>query len=173
MKIKLPIAVLVLVLLAASCAPTMRFDQTCYTCIKSQRISGNPESGPKSQINGQDCMVTIVETGENIYLNDILKEEKITPVANIPLTIAKVNGKVYLTGNGFSKLWIICPKPGNEAKYKSIDFPIEKINIDEPIFNIDFESIRLKLSANNLGGKTYILLDDSEWILEKSGKAGE
>ena len=173
MKLKLLIAFLLMAIFAAACAPTMQFDQTCITCFKSQNIPGQSYTKPKSFLSNQNCLVTIVETGENIYLNKILTEEKLTPVAGIPITLAKVNGKIYLTGDGFSKLWIISPMPENKAKFKSIDFPIEKMAITDAVFTLDNDYSRLKLSAQNLDGKVYILVDDSKWILENSGKAGE
>jgi len=121
---------------------------------------------------GSESIVTIVETGENIYLNAILTEEGITPKADIPIAIAKVNGYVYLTGQGFIKLWRLCPRPENEAKYKSFDLPVENEKIKSPVFSIDLQNLLLKLTADNYNGKTYIF-DDGKWVLETSGKAGE
>lgn len=172
MKLKLLPVFLLPVILICSCAPSMKFDQTCLTCISSQRYSCEDKDCPKTFMIGNECIVTIVETGENIYLNSILEEEGIKPGAEIPIAIAKLNGFLFLTGNGFGNLWRLCPKPGNEAKYKAFDLPMEDIRINNPVFSLDLQNYLLKLTADNFNGKTYIF-DDGEWMLESSGKAGE
>ncbi len=175
MKIRLTLIAIAFALLAASCAPTMKFDQTCMTCIKSQRFSCQGDNCPKTFMSGENCLVTIVETGENIFLNPILLEEKITPVSGIPVAIAKLDGKYYVTGNYFTKLWILTPKVPNEAKYSSILLPLESVKISDPVFDFQILSPgnnKLRLTAGNYDGKIYVLTDDDKWTLFTEGKAG-
>ncbi len=172
MKRKLPIIVFLSTFLLFSCASNLKFDQTCLTCVKSQRFACSNDECPKTFLVDKQCLVTIVETGENIFLNPILEEEMIMPAADIPVAIAKLNGYVYLTGNGFNKLWILTPQGDNEAEYKAIELPLPKLKIQNPIFSLDLSNYLLKLTADNYNGKTYVLEDD-EWSLIDGGKAGE
>lgn len=175
MKIRITVLITFIALIVSSCAPTMKFDQTCMTCIKSQRFSCQDDNCPKSFMSGENCLVTLVETGENIYLNSILQEEKIPVSGGIPVAIAKMDGKYYLTGNNFNSLWILTPKVPNEAKYSSIKLPVENVKINAPVF--DFQilgpgSYRLRLTASNYNNKIYVLNDDDKWTLFTEGKVG-
>lgn len=175
MKVRLTLLTMALGFLLASCASTMKFDQTCITCIKSQRFSCQGDNCPKTFMSGENCLVTIVETGENIFLNSILQEEKITPASGIPVAIAKLDGKYYVTGNYFTKLWILIPKVPNEAKYCSIPLPVESLKIQEPVFDFQILSPgnnRLRLTAVNYDGKLYVLTDDDSWSIFTEGKVG-
>jgi hypothetical protein len=114
----------------------------------------------------------MVETGENIFLNPILEKEIIEPAKDISVAIAKLNGYIYLTGNGFGKLWILTPKKDNKASFEAIDLPLPEIKIQTPVFSLDLNNYLLKLTADNYNGKTYIL-EDGEWSVIDGGKAGE
>jgi hypothetical protein len=146
-----------LIIFACS-APVLHFDQTCITCVKSQRYSCAGDECPSTFMAGGECLVTMVETGENIYVAPILTGEQMPVAAGIPVAIAKLNGKYYLTGNNFTKLWIIVPKSGGEAKYYSIPLPENKVA--EPVF--EFFDKKLMLSGKNYKSK-YILDDDENW----------
>ncbi len=172
MKRKLPIILFLSTFLLFSCASNLKFDQTCLTCVKSQRFACNEAECPKTFMVGDQALVTIVETGENIFLNPVLEEEKIIPAAEIPVAIAKLNGYVYLTANGFAKLWILTPKKDNEASFKAIDLPVPDLKIQNPVFTLDLNNYLLKLTADNYNGKTYIL-EDGKWSVVEGGKAGE
>ena len=172
MKKKIPVVILLSSFLLFSCAQNLRFDQTCLTCIKSQRFSCAEDECPKTFMVGDQCLVTIVETGENIFLNPILDKELISPATDIPVAIAKLNGYVYLTANGFSKLWILEPEEDNKAEYKSIDLPLPDTKIQNPVFSLDLKNYLLKLTADNYSGKTYVL-EDGKWSVVNGGKAGE
>lgn len=121
---------------------------------------------------GDQCIVTMVETGENIFLNPILEEEMIKPAADIPIAIAKLNGYVYLTGNGFKQLWMLTPGKDNKAKLKSIELPLENVKISNPVFTLNLTDYLLRLTADNYDGKVYELLD-GKWSVVGGGKAGE
>lgn len=172
MNLKLLLGILTVSLGLLSCASTMRFDQTCITCVNSQRLSCEDGNCPKTFMLGNNCLVTIIETGENLYLNPIFEKEGLAPSAGVPIAIAKLNGLYYLTGDNFKKLWIICPKKNNEAKIKSIDLPLKNQKIDSPVFSIDYTETLLKFTAGNYNNSTY-LLRNNEWVLIGGGKAGE
>jgi len=121
---------------------------------------------------GDQCLITIVETGENIFLNPIFEKEEIIPKAGIAVAIAKLNGNVYLTANGFKKLWILEPEEDNEADFSAIDLPMKGLEIQNPVFSLDLKNYLLKLTADNYKGKLYTL-DDGEWSAANGGKAGE
>ena len=169
MRFRLPLFVFLLALIISSCSPTLRFDQTCITCIKSQRIACTGDNCPATFIVNGNCLVTIVETGENIYLNSILEKEQIPAKDGIPVSIAKMDGKIYITANNFKNLWILYPKVPNEAKFSSIKLPKENITL--PVF--DFSDGKLRLTAGNYDKMSYILIDDNNWIIYKETKAGE
>jgi hypothetical protein len=163
-----PMIVTIFIILISACSQTLRFDQTCITCIKSQRLICK-EGCPTTFLDSGKCLVTIVETGENIFMDPILKEEKIQPKEGIAVAIAQLNGKFYLTADNFRNLWILEPKPSNEAKFYSLKLP--KDSIDKPVF--DLFNNRLRLTANNYKQEHYILVDDSKWSLSMEAKAGE
>ena len=96
--------IFVAILLYVGCATKIPFEQTCLTCTQSQRIGCSGDECPTSFMVGKNCIATIIETGEKINLNYILQQEKINLAAGIPLTIAKIRGKYFITGNNFNNL---------------------------------------------------------------------
>ena len=172
MKILQLFIVSTLILAIFGCShPTLRFDQTCITCIKSQRLGCEDEDCPSTFLNGGDCFTTMIETGENIYMNEILGGEGKELQAGIPIAIAKISGKFYLTGNEFINLWIITPEPKNRAAYEPVAVPDSLVR--EPVFEL-FEN-QLVLSGKNYTNK-FIFDDDSKtWRLfnPTEPKAGE
>ena len=172
MQKKIPVILFFTSFLLFSCAPHLRFDQTCLTCIKSQRFSCVEDECPKTFMVGDQCLITIVETGENIFLNPIFEKEEIIPKAGIAVAIAKLNGNVYLTANGFKKLWILEPEEDNEADFSAIDLPMKGLEIQNPVFSLDLKNYLLKLTADNYKGKLYTL-EDGKWSAANGGKAGE
>ncbi|MEJ5245325.1 MAG: hypothetical protein WHV28_06420 [Bacteroidota bacterium] len=164
---------LFLILLASSiiagCASTTTFEQTCLTCVSSQRFSCKKGECPESFMVGNDCYVTIIETGENIYLNDILKEEQIQPRNGINFSIAKYNGRYFLYSDSFTKMWLIIPHKKNIVKYKSIELP-EK-NLGLAVFEINEKLLRIYDQNRE---RFYVFDDEKDkWINNKSVKAGE
>ncbi len=159
---RLLLVLIIIFSLIISCAPTLRFDQTCVNCIKSQRLLCKGDECPSTFLDGADCIVSIIETGENIYLNLILKKEGIGLKENIPICIAKANGKFFLCGEKFKNLWILYPKINNKAKF----FPIELTSgeIKKPVFS--FNKNLLQLKGDNLKKKTYIIDPESNELTE-------
>jgi len=163
-------------LLLISCGSSLHFEQTCVTCIKSQRFSCQDGNCPVTFMIGEQCLVTIVETGENIFLNPILEKEQLAPKSGIKVAIAKVSGKFYLTANDFKQLWILYPKVPDKAKFCSIDLPEKEIKIFEPVFtlnNVDPMNYKLRLTASNYSEKVWELKDDDTWVLINQAKVGE
>ncbi len=116
-----------------------------------------------------DCVVTMIETGENLYLTTILPEESIQPRAGIPVAIAKLNGKFFLTGDNFNKLWIISPKSKNEASYDYVELPQPKI--EGPVFEL-FNG-RLMLGAKNYKTRYIYDEDSNKWVVKDGTKGSE
>lgn len=140
-----------------SCMPQIRFDQTCITCIKSMRYYCKEVECPKTFMIGNQSLVTIIETGENIYLNYILRQEYIQPRSGIKIAIAKLNGKIYLTGEEFNNLWILYPEIENRAKLSKIKLPLTDNDLH---FNIYDNLLMVSLPYYN---KTFLLIDDFRW----------
>jgi len=151
------------------CSSVVRFDQTCITCIKSQRLSCTGDECPSTFMLANDCVVTMIETGENIYLTKILPDEKIQPKAGIPIAIAKLNGKFFLTGDYFDKLWIISPKASNEACYDYVELP--QPDIESPVFEL-FNG-RLMLGAKNYKSRYIFDEDSNKWHVKDGTKGTE
>lgn len=162
------IGVLLALIILTSCATTTRFDQTCITCVQSQRIACKGTECPTSFMVGNECFVTMVETGENIFLNDILKEEKIEPRGGINFTIAKVNGRYFLVGENFKFSWVIAPKSKNLATIKAVEMPALGFGI--PSFELYDKQLKMVSQDKNL---EFIYDDDKDkWIDVKSAKVG-
>lgn len=161
---------LIISLILISCSnPTLRFDQTCITCIKSQRFLCSGDECPKTFKVGDNLLVTMTETGENIYLTNILLAEKLPLKEGIPIAIAKINGKIFLTGDSFNNLWILYPRPKNEASYEAIKLPEAKIV--SPVFEL-FTS-KLMLSAQNYSHKYLFDDEKNKWIIHGALKGKE
>lgn len=169
-SVKIIVTVLFTTLTFYSCShPTLRFDQTCITCIKSQRLSCSGDECPKSFAVGSDYLVTITETGENIHITDILNSENLSQKSGVPIALAKINGKIFLTGNSFKNLWILYPKSKNEARYRAVKLP--QSDIINPIFEI-FTS-KLLLSAQNYSNKYIFDEENDKWIIHGALKGRE
>ena len=151
--------------------PTIRFDQTCINCIKSQRLSCEDEDCPLTFLNGKECFVTMIETGENIYMNEILTGENKEIQGGIPIAIAKISGKYYLTGNNFINLWIIVPEMIDRAAYHSLAVPDSLVK--EPVFEL--YNNQLVLSGKSYKNKFVLDEDKREWRIfnPTEPKAGE
>ncbi|MCX7737788.1 MAG: hypothetical protein N2319_13890 [Candidatus Kapabacteria bacterium] len=176
MNLKFLFSLIILSIFLFSCGTTVKFEQTCVTCIKSQRFSCQDGNCPTSFMIGDQCLVTVIETGENIFLNPILEKEQITPKSGIKVAIAKIQGKFYLTANDFKKLWILYPKVPDKAKICDIDLPQKDIKIFEPVFSLnstDPMNYKLRLTASNYSDKTFELQDDDKWLLVNQAKVGE
>lgn len=156
-------------ILLASCSTVTRFNQTCITCVSSQRLACNKGECPTSFMVGNDCFVTIIETGENIYLNDILKLENIQPRSGIDFTIAKFNGRYFLHSDLFSKMWLLVPHKKNTAKIKAVELPEKNLGI--VVFEIN--NNQLKMFAKNRSLEFIFDDENDKWINAKSVKAGE
>jgi hypothetical protein len=91
-------------LLFCSCATKITFEPTCLTCVQSQRINCKGSECPETIMVGGHCYATFDETGERFNIDYILGQEKIAPVSGIPITLAKIRGRYFITGSGFKKL---------------------------------------------------------------------
>lgn len=157
------------VLILSSCATVTRFNQTCLTCVSSQRLSCQKGECPTSFLIGNDCYVTMIETGENIYLNDILKEEKIEPRSGINFTLAKYNGRYFVYSDIFKKMWLLKPHKKNTAKIEPVELPEQNLGI--VIFEINDNQLKMR---NSDGIKEFIFDDEKDkWINVKPAKVGE
>ena len=156
-------------LIISSCSTITRFDQTCITCVNSQRIACKGSECPTSFMVGEDCLVTIVETGENIYLNEILKQEKINPRKGLEITIAKLNGRYFLACNEFENMWILTSHKRNTAKIKSVKMPSK----DMGITSFELYSGQLKMISQD-SKQSYLFDEDKEkWQLIQQARIGD
>ncbi len=118
-----------------------------------------------------DCLVTLIETGENIRMNEILDAEYIKPQGGLQIAIAKINGSYFLTGEQFNNLWILTPAGKNLAQYYSVPLPQAKpVN---PVFEL--YSNALLYHADGLKGRFVYNEIEKKWknIDETFPKAGE
>jgi hypothetical protein len=117
---------------------------------------------------GNDCIAVIDETGEKINMNYILTQENIPFASSIPLTLAKIRGRYFVTGAKFKKLWILTPYK-NQAKVEHIAFPYGENDIP-PVFEITRNNLLVKDAKKN-----YVLeydIDSKKWV-SQTIKAGE
>lgn len=166
---KIFIYLVAIAFIVSSCATVTRFNQTCLTCVSSQRLSCQKGECPTSFLIGGECYVTMIETGENIYLNDILKEENIEPRNGINFTLAKYNGRYFVFSDSFKKMWLLEPHKRNTAKIKAIGLPENNLGI--VIFEIYDNQLKMR---NSDGSKEFIFNDEKDkWINVKPVQAGE
>lgn len=160
---------LLLIIILTSCATTIRFDQTCTTCTKSQRLYCEKAECPTSQMIQGKCVVTIIETGEVIFLDEILLKENQTAREGINFTIAKLNGRFILVGENFSKTWIVKPRKKNTACIKGIDMPSQNMGI--VIFELDnLNQLKMYSQDKSL---SFIFDDNNDkWLEAKSARVG-
>ncbi len=153
----------------ASCATKINFHQTCTTCTKSQRLFCEKAECPTSQIIQGRCVVSIIETGELIYIDEILKNEGIPAREGINFTIAKLNGRFILVGENFKNTWLITPHRKNIASIKGIQMPAQSMGI--VFFELDNLN-QLKMYSQDKT-KSYIFDDNKDkWLEAKSARVG-
>jgi hypothetical protein len=151
----------------SSCATKIPFEQTCLTCVQSQRLNCKGNDCPETIMAGTNCIASIDETGEKIYMNHILQEENIAIQKGIPLTLAKIRGRYFVIGKNFKNLWMLTPVE-NKAKAKKIALPEENLALP-PIFELSDGNLLLKGPKNEY---LYIYdIDNKKWI-KSSQKAG-
>ena len=163
------LVVTIIIMFFTSCATKIPFELTCLNCIQSQRINCKEGDCPQTIMVGIDCIATIDETGEKINLNYILTQEKILLASGIPLTLAKIRGRYFVTGAKFKKLWVLTPYK-NQAKVCGIAFPFGESDI-APVFEITGNNLLIKNTNKN-----YILeydIDSKKWVSNSIIKAGE
>ena len=148
-----------MVLLFSSCATKIPFDQTCLNCIQSQRIGCKENDCPQTIMVGGNCIVTIEETGEKINMNYILFKENIPSASGIPLTLAKIRGRYFITGANFKNLWILTPVE-NQAKVDCLLFP--KSIGAAPVFEIADNNLLVRDKENTYFHQYDI--DAKKWI---------
>ena len=165
---KINVLLLVAIMVFVSCATKIPFEQTCLTCVQSQRINCKGDDCPQTVMVGSNCIAIMDETGEKINMNYILTQEKIQITGGIPLTIAKIRGRYFVAGKMFRNLWILTPCE-NEARVKFIPFPMNVID-EAPIFEITGDNLLIK-DANNRYAFEYDI-DAKKWINQKA-RAGE
>lgn len=169
MKSKLFVALLAFAGLFSGCAQKIRFDQTCLTCVQSQRLACSGNECPSSFMMGSDCVVTMVETGENIFLNEILMEEKISAREGLQFTLAKINSRYFVIGEGFKNMWILTPRKENAASLDKILLPEDAKGI--PVFELYNKQLLMR-GANNEYAYLYDE-DGNKWVNKNFSKAGE
>lgn len=130
----------------SSCATKIPFEQTCLTCVQSQRLNCKGDECPVTIMAGGSCIASFDETGEKINLNHILTEEQITLQAGIPITLAKIKGRYFVTGKDFKNLWILTPNE-NEAKVKEIPLPGSNLALP-PVFEISDGNLLMRGAKN-------------------------
>ena len=143
-----------------SCATKIPFDQTCLTCIQSQRLNCRGDECPKTIVVAGNCLVLIEETGEKINVNHILEKENIKIQKDISVTVAKIRGRYFITGSDFKNLWILTPVL-NEAKVKSIALPESNLVLP-PVFEITNGNLLVR-GINNEYSFIYDI-DKNVWI---------
>ena len=121
-------------MLASCVTKKIPFEQTCLTCVQSQRLNCTGTNCPETIMVGANCIASIDEIGEKINMNYILLQENIHPQKGIPLTLAKIRGRYFVTGKDFSNLWMLTPVK-DKAKVKKIPFP-EKNWALPPVFEL-------------------------------------
>jgi len=157
-----------LMLLFSSCATKIPFEQTCLTCVQSQRLNCQGNDCPETIMAGTNCIAMIDETGEKINMNHILKVENITPQKGIPLTLAKIRGRYFVIGKDFKNLWMLTPV-ANSAKVRKIALPEKNLALP-PIFELADGNLLMRGQQNEY---LYIYdIDNKKWI-KSSIKTGE
>lgn len=151
--------------------PKIRVDETCLTCIKSQRLSCTGPECPSTFKAGDNYLVTMTETGENFYIAPILMEEKMTVQEGIPVAMAKLNGRYFLIGENFANLWMLQYSDFNLLRYIPVKLPKDKIAA--PVFEI--YNNRLLLRGTNYPDGIILNADDEKWesISDLQPKKGE
>jgi len=157
------------IIFLSSCATKINFEQTCTICTKSQRLYCEKAECPTSQMIQGKCVVSIIETGEIIHLDEILKKEGVLPRNGINFTIAKLNGRYVLVGEGLANTWLIKPRKKNSACIKSVKMPALSMGI--VVFELD-NTNQLKMYSQDKT-KSFIFDDDNDkWIETKSARVG-
>ncbi len=169
MKIYLSLFSLITVMLFSSCATKINFDQTCLTCINSQRLLCKDHECPTTAMIGNDCIVIMSETGEKITMNEILEYENIVPRNGIDLTIAKIRGRYFVTGVGFKNLWVLVPSK-NKAKIDNFKFPEPNLSMP-PVFEISNRNLLMRGQKNEY--KFIFNIEDEKWEVINTPKAGK
>jgi hypothetical protein len=155
-------------LFISSCSTKIPFEQTCLTCVQSQRLNCKGNDCPATIMAGSNCLAMIEETGEKINMNHILTTENLAIKSGIPLTLAKVRGRYFVIGEGFKNLWMLTPNE-NEAKIKQIKLPADNLTLP-PIFELVDGNLLMRGQRNEFS-YTYDI-DKNKW-LANSSKAGE
>ena len=169
MKIYLGLIAILIAFIFSSCATKIDFDQTCLTCINSQRLLCNNHECPTTAMVNGHCIALLSETGEKITMDKILESEGIIPRDGIDLTIAKIGGRYFVTGYGFKNLWMLTPTD-NQAKIKGFKFPADNLSMP-PVFEISNKNLLMR--DQNNGYKFLFNIDNKKWELISTTKAGE
>ncbi len=155
--------------LFASCATKIEFDQTCLTCINSQRLLCKEHECPVTAMVGTDCIVMMSETGEKITVNEILQQEGLQIRGGINLTLAKIRGRYFITGEGFKHLWMLAPV-ANQAKIKKYVFPHSNLAMP-PVFEISKKNLLMRGAKEEY--KYIFNIDTEKWETDNTTpKAG-
>ena len=156
------------VVLVCSCATKIPVEQTCLTCIQSQRLGCRGAECPETIMANNECIVLIGETGERINMNYILSQEGIVATRGIPVAVAKIRGRYLLTGLGFKNLWVLTPSK-NTAKVKPIKLPQNNLSLP-PVFEISNSNLLMRGEKNDY---SYIFdIDNLKWLQNVLPKAG-
>ncbi len=163
------IASIMALLVLVSCSTKIDFEQTCLTCIQSQRLSCKDYECPVTAMVDTNCIVVMSETGEKINMNEILKQEKLSIRAGINVTVAKIRGRYFITGEGFRNLWMLKPI-ANQAKIYDFALPAANLKMP-PVFEINNKNLLMRGAEHEY---TYIFdIDKEKWQINNNyPKAG-
>ncbi len=158
MRLNVIISTLVILFLT-SCATKVNFEQTCLTCVQSQRLLCKDYECPVTAMIGTECIVVMSETGEKIHINKILEKEQIEPKDGINVTIAKIRGRYFITGDGFKKLWMLTPVK-EEAKISGFLLPEDNLRMP-PVFEISNKNLLMRGADKEY---SYLFdIDNEKW----------
>ncbi|MDR0926839.1 MAG: hypothetical protein LBO69_03625 [Ignavibacteria bacterium] len=154
-------------LLFSGCATKIPFEQTCLNCVQSQRLNCKGSECPSTILSNGQVIAVFAETGEKINLTYILSEEKLSLEKGIPLAMAKVRGRYFVVGQGFSNLWVLTPSE-NEAKVKSFPLPNSNLKLP-PVFEVSDGNLLMR--GDNKEYSFTWDVENNKWITY-STKAG-
>ena len=178
--IRISLLVITIASLLQSCGgSTIYFEQTCIECVTSQCMASQSmcsatSNAPRIMKGGAEVPddTMIPETGEILDLRFMRRKEAMISedsndflsVYGKRIAIAKLKGKYYLTGEGFSNLWILTPAEQDRASLEQI--PLPDGGVKGPVFKINISKGRfnplLILSAANYSSD-YYLDSNNEW----------
>ena len=145
----------------------LRLFTSCATKIQFDKLL-NLYQSQEYCVKSMECPVTIMcitclyslmsETGEKIS-SRILRQEGISARDGINLTLAKIRGRYFVTGEGFGHLWMLTPTT-DMAKIKKYAFPAKNLAMP-PVFEINKKNLLMRGAQKEY---QYIVnIDTEKW----------